>query len=185
MGWSTMNSIFLGGMLSMSSTMITIKAIEDLGLKEEKFTIRKITPISAHKLILLASPIVGTKLTTGPMRNPAKIYPITKGCEDLGLKEEKFTKLTIGTLVIEDIVAIYRLKRCYSSYSSPLQYLQYSPVSSCRQFAIKRKSHRYSLGIGWHHCQAYDVFGSVAAFGYLFDSIFFTENTKSYDQRKI
>ena len=32
MGWSTMNSIFLGGMLSMSSTMITIKAIEDLGL---------------------------------------------------------------------------------------------------------------------------------------------------------
>ncbi len=28
MGWSTMNSIFLGGMLSMSSTMITIKAIE-------------------------------------------------------------------------------------------------------------------------------------------------------------
>lgn len=54
MGWSTMNSIFLGGMLSMSSTMITIKAIEDLGLKEEKFT-----------------------------------------------------KVTIGTLVIEDIVAIF------------------------------------------------------------------------------
>lgn len=54
MGWSTMNSIFLGGMLSMSSTMITIKAIEDLGLKEAKFT-----------------------------------------------------KLAIGTLVIEDIVAIF------------------------------------------------------------------------------
>lgn len=54
MGWSVMNSIFLGGMLSMSSTMITIKAIDDLGLKEERFT-----------------------------------------------------KLTIGTLVIEDIVAIF------------------------------------------------------------------------------
>lgn len=38
MGWSTMDSIFLGGMLSMSSTMITIKAINDLGLKEERFT---------------------------------------------------------------------------------------------------------------------------------------------------
>ena len=38
MGWSTMDSIFLGGMLSMSSTMITIKAIEDMGLKEERFT---------------------------------------------------------------------------------------------------------------------------------------------------
>lgn len=38
MGWSTMNSIFLGGMLSMSSTMITIKAIEDMGLKDQPFT---------------------------------------------------------------------------------------------------------------------------------------------------
>jgi len=54
MGWSSMDSLFLGGMLSMSSTMITIKAIEDLGLKEQKFT-----------------------------------------------------KLAIGTLVIEDIVAIF------------------------------------------------------------------------------
>ncbi len=54
MGWSAMDSLFLGGMLSMSSTMITIKAIEDLGLKEKKFT-----------------------------------------------------KLAIGTLVIEDIVAIF------------------------------------------------------------------------------
>lgn len=38
MGWSIMDSVFLGGMLSMSSTMITIKAIEDLGLKERAFT---------------------------------------------------------------------------------------------------------------------------------------------------
>ena len=37
MGWSVMNSIFLGGMLSMSSTMITIKAVEDMGLKDRPF----------------------------------------------------------------------------------------------------------------------------------------------------
>lgn len=37
MGWSIMNSIFLGGMLSMSSTMITIKAIDDMGLKDKDF----------------------------------------------------------------------------------------------------------------------------------------------------
>lgn len=30
MGWSHMNSLFLGGMLSMSSTTIIIKAFEDL-----------------------------------------------------------------------------------------------------------------------------------------------------------
>lgn len=38
LGWSTMNSIFLGGMLSMSSTTIIIKAFEDLKLKGKKFT---------------------------------------------------------------------------------------------------------------------------------------------------
>ena len=34
----TMNSIFLGVMLAMSSTMITMKSIEDLGMKDRKFS---------------------------------------------------------------------------------------------------------------------------------------------------
>ncbi len=38
LGWSSMNSIFLGGMLSMSSTTIIIKAFGDLGLRNQKFT---------------------------------------------------------------------------------------------------------------------------------------------------
>mgnify|MGYP002546150618 CR=1 FL=1 len=38
LGWSTMNSIFLGGMLSMSSTTIIIKAFDDLGLRKKQFT---------------------------------------------------------------------------------------------------------------------------------------------------
>ena len=37
MGWSHMDSIFLGGMLSMSSTMIILKAYEEYNLKKEKF----------------------------------------------------------------------------------------------------------------------------------------------------
>jgi CPA2 family monovalent cation:H+ antiporter-2 len=37
LGWGTMNSIFLGVMLAMSSTMITMKNIEDMGRKEEPF----------------------------------------------------------------------------------------------------------------------------------------------------
>lgn len=37
MGWSHMDSMFLGGMLSMSSTAIIIKAFDDLQLKQEKF----------------------------------------------------------------------------------------------------------------------------------------------------
>ena len=35
--WTTMESIFLGGMLAMSSTTIIIKAFDDLNLKKEKF----------------------------------------------------------------------------------------------------------------------------------------------------
>jgi CPA2 family monovalent cation:H+ antiporter-2 len=38
LGWNTMDSIFLGGMLSMSSTTIIIKAFDDLNLRNQKFT---------------------------------------------------------------------------------------------------------------------------------------------------
>lgn len=37
MGWSDMDSLFFGGILSVSSTMIAIKAFEELGLKHKKF----------------------------------------------------------------------------------------------------------------------------------------------------
>ena len=38
LGWSTMDSIFLGGMLASSSTTIIIKAFDDLGIKTLHFT---------------------------------------------------------------------------------------------------------------------------------------------------
>ena len=37
MGWSGMNSLFLGGMLAMSSTTIIYKAFDDLGMRRQKF----------------------------------------------------------------------------------------------------------------------------------------------------
>lgn len=37
MGFNTINSLFLGGMLSMSSTTIIIKAFTDMGLRQQKF----------------------------------------------------------------------------------------------------------------------------------------------------
>ncbi|KQC02773.1 cation:proton antiporter [Pedobacter sp. Hv1] len=37
LGWSTMDSIFLGGILSVSSTTIIIRAFEELGVKHKKF----------------------------------------------------------------------------------------------------------------------------------------------------
>lgn len=38
LGWSTMNSVFLGGMLSMSSTTIIIKAFDEMSLRGRRFT---------------------------------------------------------------------------------------------------------------------------------------------------
>ena len=37
MGWTEINSLFLGGMLCMSSTTIVFKALDDLGLRQHKF----------------------------------------------------------------------------------------------------------------------------------------------------
>ena len=38
LGWSTIDSVFLGSMISMSSTTIIIKAFNDLKIKKQKFT---------------------------------------------------------------------------------------------------------------------------------------------------
>lgn len=38
LGWGHMNSLFLGGMLSMSSTTIIYKAFDDMGLRNQKFS---------------------------------------------------------------------------------------------------------------------------------------------------
>lgn len=37
LGWGQMNSLFLGGMLSMSSTTIIFKAFDDMGLRKQQF----------------------------------------------------------------------------------------------------------------------------------------------------
>lgn len=38
LGWTTMDSFFLGSMISMSSTTIIIKAFDDLNIKKQRFT---------------------------------------------------------------------------------------------------------------------------------------------------
>lgn len=37
-GWTRMDGLYLGGMMAMSSTSIIIKAFDDLGIKQQKFT---------------------------------------------------------------------------------------------------------------------------------------------------
>ena len=70
LGWSTMDSIFLGGMLSMSSTTIIIKAFTDLGLRNQKFTgivfgTLIVEDLVAILMMVLLSTIAATNNFTG------------------------------------------------------------------------------------------------------------------------
>jgi CPA2 family monovalent cation:H+ antiporter-2 len=63
--WGTMDSIFLGAMMAISSTTITVKALEELGLKKEKFAnliygILIVEDILAISLIVMLNGIATT-----------------------------------------------------------------------------------------------------------------------------
>lgn len=66
MGWGTMESIFLGGMLSMSSTAIIVKAFEDMKLKDQPFAslttvVLIIQDIVAVVMMVLISTVAASK----------------------------------------------------------------------------------------------------------------------------
>ena len=70
MGWSVMESIFLGGMLAMSSTTIIIKAFEDLNLKDEPFVdltmvVLIIQDVVAVVMMVLLSTAAASKQSAG------------------------------------------------------------------------------------------------------------------------
>jgi CPA2 family monovalent cation:H+ antiporter-2 len=74
-GWSTMDALFLGAMLSISSTTITVKAIEELGLKKQPFAqvvfaILIVEDVLAIAMIALLSGIAatGTVVTADVLR---------------------------------------------------------------------------------------------------------------------
>jgi CPA2 family monovalent cation:H+ antiporter-2 len=64
-GWSAMDALFLGAMLSISSTTITIKAIDELGLKQQAFAhivfgILIVEDVLAIAMIALLSGVAAT-----------------------------------------------------------------------------------------------------------------------------
>lgn len=70
MGWSMMESIFLGGMLAMSSTTIIIKAFEDMKLKDEPFVdltmvVLIIQDVVAVVMMVLLSTAAASKQSAG------------------------------------------------------------------------------------------------------------------------
>lgn len=70
LGWGHMNSLFLGGMLSMSSTTIIFKAFDDMGLRNQRFTgvvfgILVVEDLFAVLLMVLLSTVAVSKHVEG------------------------------------------------------------------------------------------------------------------------
>ncbi|MDD2358801.1 MAG: cation:proton antiporter, partial [Thiovulaceae bacterium] len=69
-GWSWMNAVFLGGMLTISSTSIIIKAFDDLGLKHKRFAsvvfgVLIVEDIVAVLQLVILSALAGASLFIG------------------------------------------------------------------------------------------------------------------------
>lgn len=69
LGWTSTDSVFLGGMLSMSSTTIIIKAFDDLGLRNQRFTslvfgVLVVEDLFAVVLMVLFSTLFAQKAST-------------------------------------------------------------------------------------------------------------------------
>lgn len=65
MGWNSTDSLFLGGMLSMSSTTIIIKAFKDLGLRGQKFTSVVFGVLVVEDLFAIIMMVILTTLYVG------------------------------------------------------------------------------------------------------------------------
>lgn len=70
LGWNSIDSLFLGGILSISSTTIIVRAFEELGLRKQKFVdlvfgILVVEDIVAIMLLVLLAAIGGTAVVSG------------------------------------------------------------------------------------------------------------------------
>ena len=64
LGWSTMEAIFLGGLMSMSSTTIIIKAFTDLGLKNKAYSTLVFGTLVVEDLIAVVLMVLLTTIAT-------------------------------------------------------------------------------------------------------------------------
>lgn len=65
MGFSSINCLFLGGMLSMSSTTIIIKAFTDLGLRQKKFASQVLAVLIVEDLFAVVMMVILSSIAAG------------------------------------------------------------------------------------------------------------------------
>jgi len=135
-GWSVMDSIFLGAMLSVSSTTIIIKALGELGLSRERFAgiifgILIIEDILAIVMIALLSGIAMTG---------------TLSLVDVGRTLGLLSVFLITTLVV-GLIAVPRLLGFVARFRSH-EMLLVTVLGLCFGFSLLAVKLGYSLALG-------------------------------------
>lgn len=78
LGFNTINCIFLGGMISMSSTTIIMKALDDLGLKQKKFASLVLAVLIIEDLFAVLMLVLLSSLAMGDVKGTELLYSIAK-----------------------------------------------------------------------------------------------------------
>ncbi len=135
-GWSSMDSLFLGAMLSISSTTIIIKALNDLGLAKEKFAgmifgILIIEDILAIVMLVLLSGIAMTgSLSLG----------------DVGMTVGKLSIFLVTALVL-GFIAVPRLLNYVGRFKSN-EMMLVAVLGLCFGFSLLAAKLGYSVALG-------------------------------------
>ena len=77
---NTINCIFLGGMISMSSTTIILKAFTDLGLKQQKFASMVLAVLIIEDLFAVLMLVLLSSFAMGDVQGSELIFSIAKLC---------------------------------------------------------------------------------------------------------
>lgn len=76
--FNTINCIFLGGMISMSSTTIILKALTDLGLKQKKFATLVLSVLIIEDLFAVLMLVLLSSLAVGEVQGSELLFSIGK-----------------------------------------------------------------------------------------------------------
>ncbi len=136
MGFTAINSMFLGGMLSMSSTTIIIKAFNDLGLRQKKFASLVLAVLIVEDLFaVLMMVILSSIATSNGVAGGELLYSIAK---------------LVFFLVIWFIVGVFMLpsvfKRCHRFLNQ--ETLLIVSMGLCLGMAVFSVACGFSLALG-------------------------------------
>lgn len=80
LGFSNINSIFLGGMISMSSTTIILKALTDLGMRHKRFAAQVFGVLIVEDLFAVLMMVILSSVAVGKVEGGEMLYSVAKLC---------------------------------------------------------------------------------------------------------